>query len=492
MSDPRHSRVLVAGLDIGTTSVSGVAVAPGGEIEAIATVAHEAAVSGLPAGHAEQSAQRLRGAAFRCLREISGEGRGHRIRAVGLTGQMHSTVFLNAQNQAVGNVITWQDRRSVSGAAPAPLQQLLQRVSAESLSCPGCRPAAGYLGATAFTLRIQNQWPTDCVRVTFVAPWIAGELTGQTPVCDRSHAASSGLYDVVHGQWKTDVVQAAMLTPEQLPTVADSGAAVSPISATAAVETGLPETVLICNAIGDNQASVIAALPDTAGAVLVNIGTGGQIVWRSGPVAFAEQMEIRPLPGDGTGDSEIIERWMTVGAGLCGGDALAWWNQTVRRWLSEFGLQLSDDQVWDHYRQHSGADGSAEGLNCTPFFRGTRFEPHRRGVLEGIDWTNLGPVTLLHSIYDGIARVMRDVYQSAQKDSAVLPPEVWMAGNGARRNPGLVRAVERFFGRPVHLSRFREEAAVGAALLAGVRTGVWLHLELARELVRGAARELDL
>jgi sedoheptulokinase len=353
----------------------------------------------------------------------------------------------------------------------------------------GCRLSAGYLGTTLFAMRRLQQLSSAVDHVSFVADWIGSQLTGQNPVTERSHAASSGLYDLQSDEWSDALLQAAEIPRCWLPDVRESGAVTGQLNDVMSAATGLPAGLPVFNAIGDNQASVLSALPDQPGSILINIGTGGQIVWRV--PAFVRQLPLdtRILPG--TPDSVSLQpqsQFMIVGAGLCGGDAIAWVNRTVRHWLQMFGLNVTEDEVWDRLQASVSPQQSSSALVCEPFFRGTRYEPERRGVLKGISPDNLTPPNMLISVLDGIAQSMFDVWASSPEARQHPLQRVAMSGNAVKRNPLLVEAVRRRFGVPVEVARHSEEAATGTAMLAGVHLGLWNSIEDARRLVQQAAQ----
>jgi len=481
---------LILGLDMGTTSISAVAVDDRGRVVYAVTKSHQASVAGLSSEYAEQDAAKIRGTAIEALAELQQHIAEQPVRGIALTGQMHSTVLLNRDYQVLGNVITWQDRRSLStGPQGTLLSELQQRATESAMHTTGCRLSAGYLGTTLFAVRRLQQLPGEVAHVSFVADWIGSCLTGQAPVTERSHAASSGLYDLVSDDWSDVLLPAAEIPHDWLPAVKDSGAIIGTLTSAMAQATGLSAGLPVFNAIGDNQASVLSALPDQPGSLLINIGTGGQIVWRVPEFARQLPMDTRILPGNPSEDGQKVSRqFMIVGAGLCGGDAIAWVNRTVRQWLQVFGLTLSEDSVWERLQSLAESQENSADLFCEPFFRGTRYQPDRRGVLNGINSDNLTPSNLLVSVFEGIAQSMFDVWTTSPESQKHPLQRIAMSGNAVKRNRLLVEAVRRRFGVPVEVARHSEEAATGAAMLGGVSLGIWTSIEDARRAVQASAQ----
>jgi len=482
---------LILGLDMGTTSISAVAVDDSGHVVHAVTKSHYASVAGLSSEYAEQDSAKILRTAIEALAELQQNIAGHQVRGLALTGQMHSTVLLNAGCQVLGNVITWQDRRSLAVSSSGTLlSELQQRATENAMLSTGCRMSAGYLGTTLFAMRRLQQLPNDVAHVSFVADWIGSCLTGQEPVTERSHAASSGLFDLMSDAWSEALVHAAEIPAAWLPAVRDSGTIIGTMTPAMANATGLSAGLPVLNAIGDNQASVLSALPDQPGSVLINIGTGGQIVWRVPEFTRQLPMDTRILPGNPKRDGgRSHPQFMIVGAGLCGGDAIAWVNRTVRQWLQVFGVTLSEQAVWERVQSLADQQHNSSELVCEPFFRGTRYEPDRRGILSGIDPDNLTPANLLISVLDGIAQSMHHVWITSATSQKHPLQRVAMSGNAVKRNPLLVESVRRRFGVPVEVAVHSEEAATGAAILAGVSLGIWNSIEDARHAIQNASQQ---
>ncbi|MFY9256832.1 MAG: FGGY family carbohydrate kinase [Fuerstiella sp.] len=492
-----NSGSVVLGVDVGTTSVSVVAIHQSGQIMASITRAHEANVAGLAQGYAEQNPACLLHVTVKLLSEVAAicHKQNCVVKCIGLTGQMHGVVLLDANGTPLGNVVTWQDKRSVIAADSGRtiMDELSERTESRDMWATGCQLASGYLGTTVFAMQQLGQWPTSCVKVCMVADWIAAQLCARIPVMDRSHAASSGLYDLLAGDWSEPLLNATAVRRDWLPEVCHSGTAVGLLCSDVAAGTGLSADVVVCNAIGDHQAAVLSSLPNEKRSVLINVGTGGQIAWRVPEFVRVAEMETRILPNLSTDSARSKHGYdfMLVGAGLCGGDAIAWVNQTVRSWLASFGVSQTVNEVWDVLQSQLANRGSAnmsetEGcIYCEPFFSGTRLEPSRTATLGGIGQRNFSPVNLLLSVYEGIARTMQATFAQAclsladVGDSGGLQ-QIVMSGNASQRNPELIAAVAKAFEVPVLLSPIVEEAAVGAALLAGTGVDFWSDLETAR------------
>lgn len=469
---------LALALDLGTTSISAIAVAEDGRVAAQVRLANDATVAGLPAGYAEQSPQRLKSLAVEALRQLAAQ-LDERPHCLGLTGQMHGTLLVDSTRQPRSNLITWQDRRANQAASRGTgtyLEQFLARCPEAALARTGCRPAAGYLGVTLFVLHQQGERFTGIEGAAFLADWIAAELTDGDIVTDPSNAAASGIYDLAHRRWSDELIAAADIPARLLPPVRESGSVIGGLSTETAATTGLPAGLPVCNAIGDNQAAVLGSVPAGDPAIQINVGTGGQINWPVERFVRVPGMDTRYLP---------LNRLMLVGAGLSGGDAYAWVNRTAGNWLAAFGIQRSSDEIYSVLSELAArlADDN-QGLTCEPLFRGTRRDPSARGEFRGISFDNFSPGHVARAVLQGIARGMYSFYEQSGDARPEKLNRIIGSGNGLRQNPLLVRAISHTFQRPVWFPAHEEEAAYGTALLAGASTGLWPNLETAGRRIR--------
>jgi len=461
---------IALGLDLGTTSISAVAVGDDGRLIAKATMSHRADVANLPAGHAEQSPAKILGVAIEMLREVASSLREPPT-CLGITGQMHGVLFVDQSFEPLTNLITWQDKRSLE---PMPgenswLVEFRSRCREEDVKRTGCTPSPGYLAVTYFTLMNQGLLPEGFRHAVLVADWIAAKLTNRVPTTDRTNAASTGAYDLEQDRW-SPLLTSVRIPPATLLEVGESAAPVGTLSDEIAGRTGLPASVVVCGAIGDHQAAVLGSLPSEESAIHVNIGTGGQASIPIGRFLRTPTSDTRYLP-DG--------KYLLVGAGLAGGDAYAWVRKTASDWLRAFDVERSDEEIFARLSQLAAeTSAGCDGLIAEPFFRGTRREPGRRGVFRGIGIENFSPGHVARAVLEGIAAALAGFVEQHRSlpDVSAQFTRVIATGNGIRRNPLLGVSLARAFKLPVFTPEHEEEAAYGAAVLAGARTGVWNDL----------------
>jgi sugar (pentulose or hexulose) kinase len=482
---------LTLGLDLGTTTTSAIAVREDGSVAASVTEPHNADVREIQQfvpGAAHQSPERHFETAIRILRELVAQVDASPC-SLGLSGQMHGGMLIDAQRIPASDVITWQDRSStiVRSDGTTDLDVFRSQVPILEIAKTGCNLSAGYLGVILLTLQRSSRFePGGALRIppnsrwaVLLADWIAAQFCAQAPVTDRSNAASTGLYNLQDDCWSDALVAAAGIDWSLLPEVRESGEVIGDLAPEIAARTGLPAGLPVCNAIGDNQAAVLGSMPAGEAALQINVGTGGQINWPVAEFVRVDGMDTRYLP---------LGRYMLVGAGTAGGAAYEWVRQTAESWRLQ--LQTSDlrppaSELYEHLNTLAAAvSEDADGLVCEPFFRGTRRRPESRGMFRGIDERNFTPGHVARAVLNGIAAALHSFFNSAGEHRPPTVTRIIGSGNGLRQNRLLVETLARVFQREVWLPAHCEEAAYGAALLAGTQTGVWRNLEDAGKCIR--------
>ena len=475
---------VVIGVDVGTTKITSLALdVDTGDVLAVSTSPNDARVTSAADeahGRSEWNAERILQTTCQSVRDL-GQQLGARRRAVialGITGQQHGVVVVDDILRSRTPFINWQDRRGEEdcpGTGRTFTQEAIHRTGEGAAARTGCRLATGYLGLTLFWLRLNGLLPsvgTAC----FIADWVASQLTGERPATEPSNAGSSGIFDSAHRRWDLPSVAALELPDGLLPPVREADQPFGAINAAGAAATGLAVGVPVAAAVGDNQASFIGSVADLEQSVLVNVGTGGQVAAYTDRFLYAPPLETRPFPFGGN---------LLVNAGLCGGYSYAVLEKFFRAVGEQlFGLRVGES-LFDKMNALAGSvPGGAGGLECEPLFTGTRHEPERRAVWSGASPENWTPGHVVRALLEGMARVFRDGYEQISQASGTSRSRLAGAGNGLRENAVLAQCIAERFGLPLALPRHREEAAVGAALLATVATGIFPTLAAAARLVR--------
>ena len=362
---------------------------------------------------------------------------------VGITGQMHGVLYLDADGNAVSPLHTWQDE-----SGNQPFQDA--KTYAEYLSqITGYPCASGYGLTTHFYHMHQNSIPSRAVQICTIHDYLAMKLTNRTtPLMHVSDAASFGIFNIKQNNWDLNAIQNAKISCDILPEITKN----SMILGTT------PEGIPVSVPIGDNQASVIAGLDDE-NAVLINIGTGSQISCILQQYECTQKAEIRPY---------IDGKYLLVGCALCGGNSYSILKQFFTRFADYAGITLDDPYVLlnrmaevaynDTQNQHAP-------LSVCTLFKGTRNNPALRGSILDINDQNFTPENVALGFLKGECDELYDLYNQVVSDKQKVTKLIG-TGNGIRKNPLLRTLIAQQFGQELWIPQTQEEAAYGCALFA--------------------------
>ncbi|MBI5726185.1 MAG: hypothetical protein HZA50_19665 [Planctomycetes bacterium] len=433
------------GIDVGTGKSAAVIVGPDRKVLADASRPNNANLSA-PTGRSEQDVAKLLDATWRAVCDLPADLR-RQVRAVGVTGQMHGVVVVDAGGQAVAPLINWQDQRCLE--KPDFLPSLKNRTGHILRTGFGC--------ATLAWLAANRAMPKQAAYAATIHDLAVSRLTGQAvPVTDPTDAASWGFFDLDRLDWNLKAVKKAGISEGLMPKVLPCGGRAGELSAPMAQTLSLPEGVPVAVAIGDNQASLVATLSDPQVELALTLGTGGQIsavLTGEGRPAPMESFEYRPYPG---------RRLAAVAAPLCGGAAWAWLAETVQRWLAELNVPCpSKDEIFA--RMDELGAKAPDSLVIGPQFLGERHDPTLRGAIGRIDLENFSLGGVARALARGILTNMKNMLPAE-----LLAGRKRIVGSGnALRKSALLRAMaEDVFRMPLILSEGQEEAAAGAAIQA--------------------------
>ena len=467
----------ILGLDVGTTTVTALILdTASGRVSSVVTIPNESettSVTDRALGRSEWDADHMLKLATQAM---SGLSTKNVLKGIGVTGQMHGMLMVSPSGQPASPFIGWQDRR---GADPTPQgggSYVETMLDLASTTLSECRPHVGYLGVTIFWMGRQGLLPAGPSKASFLPDFIVSRLTDTEPVTDATNAAGSGLYDMSDRKWHEEFIHRLGLDFDHLPRVVPSGSPAGTLSAQSALETGLPKGLPVYVACGDNQASFAGSVGDYANSLLVNVGTGGQVSAHVSETRSIGKLEARPFM-DG---SDLL-----VGAGLVGGRSYACLRDFFREvGTSIFGQEEKIDLYETMNRLASRVPPGSEGLRCEPLFTGTRIDPDRRGLWEGVGTSNFTPGHMSRALLEGLAQQFHDLYCQMEGLGAGNRSKLVGAGNGIRKNDLLKSVLEESFGMQMSIPVHKEEAAFGAALLAAVGSGEFGSLSDAGAVIR--------
>lgn len=427
------------GLDIGTTSISAAAVdQESGRTLWTGSFGNDSFLSTPNIWERIQDTECIRETAMSAAAEL--RRRYPEAVSIGLTGQMHGIVYLDAEGNALSPLYTWQDGRG--GVSTDGNRSIVQEIS----EVCGISASTGY-GLVTHIYNLRNHLvPEGAVVFCTIADYIGMQLTGRKePLIHSSNAASLGFYDVPSGRFLMDELEKMGVSPGQamLPPVTQEPEILGMCG-------GIPVTA----AIGDNQASFLGAIGIEDGAVLVNMGTGGQISVLSDRCITIPGIEARPL---------IPGKYLLAGSSLCGGRSYMILEKFFRSYAEALNGQAdSQYQIMD--RLAARGEQLQDHIHADTYFNGSRTDPDRRAVFSNICEDNFTPESLVYGVLEGMAAELYEMYLRIHDETGVSVKKLVASGNGLRKNEVLKRIFSRMFRTQLRMADNEEEAACGAAL----------------------------
>ena len=381
---------------------------------------------------------------------------------IGLTGQMHGSVFLDKDDRVIRPALLWSDQRTASQCLVITEQVGQKRL----IEIAGNPALTGFQAPKILWLR-ENE-PAGYARVRRVLlpkDYVRLRLTGDYAT-DASDASGTLLLDLRRRDWSDEILQALEIERDWLPTVYESPEVTGTITATAAAATGLPAGLPVAAGGGDNAAAAVGTGIVHEGLVSSSIGTSGVVFAHSATMRIDPQGRLHAfchaIPGG----------YHLMGVTLSAGGSLRWWRDAG-------GSGLDFDAMGSLAAQ---APPGSEGLVFLPYLSGERtphFDPHARGAFVGLNLRH-SLSHLTRAVMEGVTYSLKDCID-LMTGLGIPMSEVRATGGGARSE--LWRQLQAdVFGLPIHRTRTEEGPAFGAALLAGVATAAFADVLAACDL----------
>ncbi|MGB2668311.1 MAG: xylulokinase, partial [Candidatus Acidiferrum sp.] len=398
------------------------------------------------------------------------------VSAIGLTGQMHGLVLLDAQDKVVRPALLWCDQRTEEEC-----REITEQVGAQRLIELTANPAL-----TGFTLPkiwwVRKHEPELWGRVrSLMLPkdYIRFRLTGARAT-DVADASGTLMFDVVHRRWSKPMLEISRIDEGLLPKVFESPEISGLVHEEGARLAGLRPGIPVVAGAGDQAAGAVGMGIVKPGAVSATIGTSGVVfAATSAPV-------LEPKGRIHTFCHAIPNRWHVMGVTQGAGLSLRWFRDQFGAGKDD-GRDPYDRLVEEAAKTPPGADG----LLWAPYLMGERtphLDPNARGALVGITAQHTR-AHVIRAILEGVAFSLRDTL-ALFREIGVPIESIRLSGGGARS--ALWQQIQAdIYGMPVELIEADEGAAYGAALLAGVGTGNWATVETACETAVRVAKRVQ-
>jgi xylulokinase len=454
----------LVGLDVGTSGARAVAIDERGDLIASASAEYPL-VTPRP-GWTEQDPHGWWQASRQVLTKVAA-AIPDEVLAIGLTGQMHGSAFLDKSDEVIRPALLWNDQRTA-----VQCELITERIGSDRLIEITGNPAlTGFQAPKILWLRdVEPVQYHHLRRVLLPKDYVRFMLTGEFAT-DVSDASGTLLLDLRRRTWSHQLLAALEIPVEWLPAVYESSQVSGKLRPSAAAELGLPAGIPVAAGAGDNAAAAIGTGIVTNGRISSSIGSSGVLF------AHSEQISIDPSGRLHAFCHAVPGRYHLMAVTLSAGTSLKWWREVL-------GSQPTYE---DLTALAEAAPPGSDGLFFLPYLSGERTphqDPNARGAFVGLR-AHHTKAHLTRALMEGVVLSLREGLDIMR--SLGVPIGVARATGGGARSPFWRQLQADIFNLPVERTIADEGPAYGAALLGGVAAGTFRDVAEGTAMIRQAA-----
>ncbi len=451
------------GSDIGTTGTKTVVIDEKGKLLGKSTVEHP--LSTPKPGWAEQAPADWWKSAVESIRAAVRQAgvKKDDIKGIGLSGQMHGTVFLDKSSKVLHPAILWCDQRTA-----AECGYITEKIGKDRVIHLTCNPVlTGFSAPKIIWLR--NHEPQVYAKVKkvllpkdYIRFLMTGEFAGEV-----SDASGTSLFDVTNRKWSDEVLQELEIPKEWLPEIYESPVPATKLSKAAAEQLGLNPGTPVVGGGGDQAAGGVGNGIVKEGLISSTIGTSGVVFASTDSPKLDESARVH------TFCHAAPNTWHIMGVMLSAGGSFQWFRNVLgTEEMAEAKEKGVDPYVILDAKAEKAPVGS-EGLIFLPYLTGERTpypDPFAKAVFFGLTPRHKKEY-LIRAVMEGVTYGLRDSLEII-RGMGVEAKEIRASGGGGRSK--LWRQMQAdMFDSPVVTIDKDEGPAFGVALLAAVGTGVY-------------------
>ena len=442
----------VLGIDVSTTATKAVLIDAAGAVRGIGVAEYGYDIP--RPGWTEQDPALWWAAASQAIGSVlaSTGVPGDGVEAVGLTGQMHGAVLLDAGGEVLRPAILWNDQRT-----SAECDLIREALGVERLIA-----ITGNDALTGFTapklVWVREHEPEVWARIVHVLlpkDYLRLRLTGEYAL-DKADGSGTLLFDLARRDWSPQVLAALRIDPGWLPPTHEGPEVTGAVSATAAAATGLRAGTPVVAGGGDQAANAVGVGAVAPGIVALSLGTSGVIFAATDQPLFDVAGRVHAfchaVPG----------RWHMMSVMLSAAGSLRWFRDSVAPERS-----YPEIDAWA-----AEVPAGCAGLQFLPYLSGERNpypDPLARGAFVGLTLSH-DRRHLARAVLEGVAFGLRDGLDLMVDAGTAAPSQIRASGGGIAS--ALWRQIlADVLGAEIATVNTHEGAAYGAGLLAAVGAG---------------------
>lgn len=452
---------VVIGLDLGTGGVRAIAVDLHGQLVAQITKSYPLLTP--HPGWTEQNPADWVEASLATISDVVQQLHGNQVIALGLSGQMHGMVPLDAAGRVIRPAILWNDQRTGKAVeaieTTIPRQELIQRTGNPAIT--------GFQLPKLIWLRTEEpQAYTQVRQILLPKDYLGYVLTGES-ITEPSDASGIGCLNLANRQWDTDILSALSIDPALFPTVIESTAIAGSLKSEIASRVGLPAELPVIAGGGDNAAAAIGL-----GISSTHLNRGSLSIGTSGVIFVPCD---RPIP-DPAGRVHLFCHvdggYHLLGVTLAAGGSLRWYRETFTPGTSYTDLM----------EMANASPPGSRNVLFLPHLSGERsphLDPDTRGA-----WVNLSlahtQADLIRAVLEGVAFSLRAALDVI---SEITPVHQLLATGGGARSHTWLQILADVLQTELIAPKAEEGAAYGSAILAMVGVGAYPTVEAALKIL---------
>lgn len=449
--------VYVLGIDLGTSSLKGVLVDQEGKV--VASESSEYPLFSEKPGYSEQDPHCWIEAFEIVLNKLilAVPDMKRQLKGISFSGQMHSLVLLDENNEVLRKAILWNDVRTskqceeINKIMGSRLIEITGNIALEGFTLPKI-------------LWVQENEPHIWEKVAhlmlpkdYLAYWLTGNYS-----TDYSDGAGTLLLDIKEKQWSAEILQEFTIAKELLPELYESSECVGELSNHIREKFGFTESIPVFAGGADNACAALGAGLTSPNVGLVSIGTSGVFLSNEKNADSNYRGKLHLF------NAAMPDRYYSMGVTLSAGSSLSWFRNTFVK-----------GQNFDELLSEVGTvSPGAEGLLFTPYLVGER-TPYAdsliRGSFIGLDARH----EMKHfsrAVLEGITFSLKDS-QEMMKAAKKEPIEYLVSVGGGAKNPAWLQMQADIFDVPIHTLTTEQGPGLGAAILAAVGSGMFETFE---------------
>ena len=442
------------GLDISTTSAKALIVDEGGNV--IAAASSPQPLSQPKPLWSEQNPADWWDGITTSIRQALSDAdlRGEDISAIGLTGQMHGLVLLDAAGETLRPAILWNDQRTQAQCDAMTAAVGRQRL----LELTGNPALTGFTAPKLLWVRDNEpQVYAQIKQVLLPKDYIRYKLA-DAYATDLAGASGTSLLNVAERNWSLEMLTALDIPIEWMPPVHEGTQVTATISRAGAAVTGLKAGTPVVGGGGDQAAGAIGMGCVAADTIGVTVGTSGVVFAPLGAYAYEPDGRLHAFC------HAVPNTWHFMGVMLSAAGSLQWYRDS-------FAPQLDFDRLLG---EAADVPAGSEGLFFLPYLSGERTphpDPLARAAFIGMT-SRHSRGHLTRAVLEGVAFGLKDSFTLI--DQAGLPDrfEVRISGGGAK-SAIWQQIIADVLAAPLVSVNTTEGGAFGAAILASVAAGIF-------------------